>query len=222
MKTPLVRVDPILRGEMGNEQSSRQLISIVSYIGIYGGLYGAVMGTFGGFGGDRAWQVLYSAVKVPFLLLVTFLISLPSFFVLHNLFGMRRDFAEAASALIRTQAGLAITLASMAPLTVVWYASSASYSSALLVNMVCFAVAGLGSQILLRKYYRPLIARNRKHRWMLLAWILVYGFVGIQMGWILRPFVGSPDLEVTFFRRDAWGNAYEVVARLIRNAIFPA
>jgi hypothetical protein len=31
-------------------------------------------------------------------------------------------------------------------------------------------------------------------------WILTYGVVGAQMAWILRPFIGSPGLEFTFFR----------------------
>jgi hypothetical protein len=28
------------------------------------------------------------------------------------------------------------------------------------------------------------------------------------MGWVLRPFIGEPGRPVTFFRDDAWGNAY--------------
>ncbi|MCA8955073.1 MAG: hypothetical protein KDC87_03310 [Planctomycetes bacterium] len=32
------------------------------------------------------------------------------------------------------------------------------------------------------------------------AWIVVYGVVGAQMGWVLRPFVGTPDLPFSVFR----------------------
>ena len=32
------------------------------------------------------------------------------------------------------------------------------------------------------------------------GWLVVYGIVGAQMGWILRPFIGSPDLPFEFFR----------------------
>ena len=32
------------------------------------------------------------------------------------------------------------------------------------------------------------------------VWILIYGIVGAQMGWILRPFIGAPDLDFTWFR----------------------
>ena len=54
----------------------------------FGFLYGAAMGSYGGVGGDRVWQLLYSGLKVPVLLLATFLIGLPNFFVLNTLFGL--------------------------------------------------------------------------------------------------------------------------------------
>ena len=83
-------------------------------------------------------------------------------------------------------------------------------------NLLMCAVASVGAQGLLRDYYRPLIRRNRRHRWMLWTWLVIYAFVGVQMAWILRPFVGDPNMEVQFFRPEAWGNAYVVVADLIR------
>jgi hypothetical protein len=176
--------------------------------------YGAVMGCFGGVMGNRLLQVLYSAVKVPLLLLVTSLIALPNFFVLNSLFGLRRDFAEAIRALAATQAGLAVILASMAPFTMFWYASSGDYSAALRFNGMMFAVASFGAQILLRGYYSPLIRRNRRHRLMLWCWLVIYIFVGIQMGWVLRPFIGGPGAPVQFFREGAFSNAYVVVFQL--------
>ena len=69
--------------------------------------------------------------------------------------------------------------------------------------------------ILVRRGYRPLIARNPRHRWLVRAWLLIYAFVGIQMGWLLRPFIGAPDQPVQFFRRGEWENAYVIVARMI-------
>ena len=31
-------------------------------------------------------------------------------------------------------------------------------------------------------------------------WVIVFGLVGAQMGWVLRPFIGSPDLPFVWFR----------------------
>jgi hypothetical protein len=31
-------------------------------------------------------------------------------------------------------------------------------------------------------------------------WVVVFGLVGAQMGWVLRPFIGNPNLPFTWFR----------------------
>ena len=93
---------------------------------VYGILYGGVMGTYGGVAGPRFWQVAYSAVKVPFLLLATFAISLPSFFVINTLLGLRTDFPYVVRALLSTQAGLTVILSALAPFTAFWYISGSA------------------------------------------------------------------------------------------------
>lgn len=44
-------------------------------------------------------------------------------------------------------------------------------------------------------------------------------FVGVQMGWTLRPFVGSPGIPGAFFREDSYTNAYVAVARVVLGAV---
>jgi hypothetical protein len=53
----------------------------------------------------------------------------------------------------------------------------------------------------------------------MITWVGIYAFVGIQMGWVLRPFVGYPDTQVQFFRTDTWGNAYVIVFETIWRAL---
>jgi hypothetical protein len=181
------------------------------------------MGTFSGLTGDRALQLLYSCVKAPLLLLFSFAVSLPSFFVLNSLCGLRRDFAEAVRALAATQAGLTVILASFAPFTALWYLSSADYSAAVAFNGVMFAAASGTAQLLLQRYYSPLIRRSPRHRWMLAAWLVLYCFVAIQLAWVLRPFIGDPNRPPQFFRPDAFQeNAYEVVVRLMWSLVMAA
>jgi hypothetical protein len=217
-----LRVDDILRRRPWTTQSAAVGVAIFwlsAAILVFGMFYGAMMGVFGGVCGERLWQVFYSALKVPLLLVVTFFIGLPSFFVLNTLLGLRRDFVEAARALVATQAGLAVVLASLAPFTLLWYASSADYLAALRFNGLMFAAASFTGQWLLRQYYEPLIRRNRRHRWMLWAWLATYVFVAIQLAWVLRPFVGAPNSPVQFIRPESWSNAYVVVAQLIYDAL---
>ena len=64
-------------------------------------------------------QALYSALKVPLLLLATVGLSLPSFFILNTLLGLRDDFGTRARAIAASQAGLTVILVALAPLTAV-------------------------------------------------------------------------------------------------------
>ncbi|HEV8377286.1 MAG TPA: hypothetical protein VGP99_00430 [Tepidisphaeraceae bacterium] len=219
MRAFLLPIDNLLRGKMIAPALGRparfRLRQLLLLVVMFGLLYGAVMGSYGGVFGDRWEQVIYSAVKVPFLLLGTFLLSLPSFFVISTLLGLREDFAQSLRVLIATQAALTIILASFAPFTAVWYLSSSDYHAAVLFNALMFGISSLAAQVLLRRFYAPLIARNPRHRLLVKAWLIVYAFVGIQMGWLLRPFIGDPLSPTRFFREHMWGNAYEVVIRMV-------
>ena len=220
----LLHADRILRGRdesrVAEESPARATGRFLVYTVAAGMLYGAVMGTFGGFGGDRLWQIFYSAIKVPLLLSAAFGLALPSFFVLNTLLGVREHFREVLRALLAAQAGLTLVLAALAPYTALWYVSFAEYQPAILFNAVLFGTASLAAQSMLRRAYRPLIARNRRHRLLLRVWLALYAFVGIQMGWILRPFVGAPHMPAQFFREDTWGNAYVIVGRMIWDLVF--
>ena len=224
MRTFFLPIDNLLRGQVTSVAPSeaarhlplRRLLLLVVMFGL---LYGGVMGSYGGISGDRWKQVIYSAVKVPFLLIGTFLLSLPSFFVISTLLGLRDDFAHSLRVLIATQAALTIILASFAPFTALWYLSSTDYQAAVLFNALMFGISSIAAQLLLRRFYAPLIARNPRHRLLVRAWLIVYAFVGIQMGWLLRPFIGDPLQPSHFFREHAWGNAYEVVIRMVWSLI---
>ncbi len=215
MTALLTQIDDVLRCRSVRPPARLwSLVRLGTYIVVFGMIYGGVMGSFEGISGPQVWQSLFAAIKVPILLLATFLIGLPSFFILNLLFGLRDDFNEAIRALFAAQAGLAIALASLAPFTLLWYASSADYAAALRFNAVMFGVASLAGQKLLRDYYRPLIQRNRRHRYLMWIWLAIYVFVGIQMSWTLRPYIGARDEPIQFFRESKFDNAYVIVGQL--------
>lgn len=71
---------------------------------------------------------------------------------------------------------------------------------------------------MLRGYYRPLIARNPRHRKLLVFGGCIYVAVAIKLAWLLRPFVGAPGAPVEFLRPEAWDNACVVVAWMVLRA----
>src|SRR4051812_23796376 len=151
MSTILGQADDLLRG--GGRAGVLRLTAVLLGCGL---LYGAVMGSWGGLEGDHWLQVVYSAVKVPLLLLATFALALPSFFVLNTLLGLRADFGVVLRGLLASQAGLTVVLAALAPYVLLWYASFTDYDAAVLFNGAMFAAASFTAQGLLRRAYRPL------------------------------------------------------------------
>src|SRR6478609_7824301 len=113
MTALLHQADALLRPREADQTSlalrARTLVAILILFGL---TYGAMMGLFCGFDeSPRPLQALYSATRVPLLLLLTFALALPSFYVLNTLAGLAPDFPAVLRALLATQAGLTFVLA---------------------------------------------------------------------------------------------------------------
>ncbi|MCA9263459.1 MAG: hypothetical protein KDA60_06400 [Planctomycetales bacterium] len=223
MNSLWIHADHVLRARYQNDigDSALRWPQLLVIVGVCGGGYGAMMGMFGAVGGAPSWQMIFAAMKVPLLLLGTFAVSIPSFFVMNTLAGVRRDFGEVWRALLMTQAGVAICLASLGPITLLWYCSSANYAVAVGFNGGMFLIASICAQSIMRGQYRRLISRNKRHWKLMYVWWITYAVVAIQMAWLLRPLLGNPHAAVRFFRADAFQqNAYEAVIRIIRATLW--
>ena len=151
----------------------------------------------------------------------TFLLSLPSFFVVNTLLGLRADFGKVVRALLSTQAGLTIILSALAPYTAFWYVCGSRYEPAILFNGLMF--------VRWRAWKVPSGCYGRSHLPLVeeqsqciagcsRAWLVIYVFVGIQMGCrVLRPFIGDPTKPgaAVLSATEGWSNAYEVVIQMI-------
>lgn len=52
------------------------------------------------------------------------------------------------------------------------------------------------------------------------SWLLGNMFLGCQLSWIMRPFIGSPSLPVTFLREDAFsGHFFETTLQALMNLL---
>ena len=59
-------------------------------------------------------------------------------------------------------------------------------------------------------------------RKILFAWLAGNLLLGSQLSWILRPFIGLPDLPLEFLRpHPLQGNFYETVFQSARHLLFP-
>lgn len=162
-------------------------------------VYGAIIGAF-----HSPLQVLSSAIKLPALYLITLLICLPTLYIFNVLFGSRQSIAQHFTYLLTAVSVIALLLCGFAPVTLFFLITVNDYSFFLLLNVCIFAITGILGVSFLYQVMRPIASdeseQGVKIRTSILRfWLVLYGFVGSQLGWTLRPFFGSRG-EFELFR----------------------
>lgn len=181
-------------------------------------LYGAVMGATNLLQGTampvgyKFATMLATGIKVPALYLVTLVIVLPPIYVSNAFIGARLTIRQMIASILGALAVTVTVLGSMATVAAFFALTSRSYNFIKLLHVVVFAYAGLSGLCYLVKSMRAMLPTGRKAlpQGLLVLWLVLYMFVGTQMAWVLRPFVGSPGLNFELFRPRA-GNFYESV-----------
>ncbi len=180
-------------------------------------LYGAIIGTY-----HSPWQSLSSALKLPALYLITLLVCLPTLYIFNTLFGSRQSIAQHFTFLLAAVSVIAILLCGFAPVTLFFLITVEDYSFFLLLNVVIFGLTGIIGVSFLYQVMKPVLtgeaADNAKVRTQILRfWLVLYGFVGSQLGWTLRPFVGMPGQFELFRPREGsffssvWGSLLQLL-----------
>ncbi|PQV65537.1 hypothetical protein B1R32_101279 [Abditibacterium utsteinense] len=208
-------LDSLLRAALWPREESISPQTLAKAVVLGGAIQGASMGAYAFLNGGSAAFIFISALKVPLFLGIGAALMLPAFYVLYALFGLGDEFGIALRALIGGQAAFALILASLSPLTLLFYLSGATYRGALGFNVALFALAAVAAQNTIRGRVKPLLERDARHATLLSMGFGLWVFVAIQLGWNLRPFVGNPDAPAQFFRPDAFTNAYFALWRLL-------
>jgi hypothetical protein len=181
-------------------------------------IYGAVMGATnllqasGMETGGKFLMILTSAIKVPALFLFTLAIVVPPVYVANTFVGPRLGFRQLVTVLLASVTVTAIILASTATVAFFFALTTRSYHFIKLLHVVFFAYAGLAGLRFFQKSVRavaPVAVRGTLKR-LFFGTLVLYVFVGTQLAWVLRPFVGEPTMEFMIFR-PRYGNFYESV-----------
>ncbi len=200
--------------ELGNARRSALHIAIIVLVA---GCYGAAMGWW-----RDPQQALYVAIKFPLIILLTTLGNALINGMLALLLGLNIPFRQSFSAIIMSFTITAAILGAFSPLIafMVWNApamsvqsvSASAYNLIKLTHVVVITFAGtMGNarlfQLLVKLGGSRVVALR-----VLFAWLAGNLFLGSQLSWILRPFIGLPSLPVEFLRPNAFhGNFYENV-----------
>lgn len=170
-------------------------------------MYGAVMGSYNGF-----MQAISSALKLPALVLITLLICFPSFYIVQLLLGSTMKLRQLAVILFGGFVMLTTLLVAFAPISLFFQLSGSPYAFLQLLHFGIFAFAGFWS---MRTVAEALSTACEKRGiypkigiTVFRIWIFILAFVGIQLSWNLRPFIGSQDMTFEWLRSGTQGNIY--------------
>lgn len=164
---------------------------------------------------------VYVAIKMPLLIACTLTCNGLLNGLLGALLGSGLGFLQSWLALLTAFAQAALILGSLSPVTffLAWNAPSpdsaqaiTAHSAYLIAHTFLIAFAGVVSNLHLHRLLAGRAPSQLVARGTLFAWLAGNAFLGAQFSWVLRPFFGTPGLEVQFLRPEPMkGNFYEAV-----------
>lgn len=172
-------------------------------------LYGAVMGS-----SHSLWQTLSSAFKMPVLFLATLFICAPSLYFFNLLFGSNQSLGQNLTLILTAITVTAVLLMSLAPITLFFLLTTSEYQFFKLLNVAIFGISGVMGVVFLYQGMKVVSSDQAQgasmRKRILIMWMFVYAFVGSQMAWTIRPFIGDPGAPFELFRQ-LGGNFYSNV-----------
>ncbi len=223
----LLRGEPASLGAWVERWHARRLALCLGVVLVGAGLYGAAMGYW-----RAPMQALYVAIKFPLIILLTAIGNALLNAMLAPLLGLNISSRQSFLAILMSFTIAAAILGSFSPLVafMIWNAprmfpnpavSGGPYSFIMLAHVAVIAFAGIVGNLRLVQLLRRLSGSAGIARRVLLAWLAGNLFLGSQLSWMLRPFIGSPGLPVAFSRGQAAfeGNFYEAVFHALRHLL---
>jgi len=170
-------------------------------------IYGLIMGSYNG-----ALQCFSSGIKLVGLIFLNLAICFPSFYIVQLLLGSKMKLRQLAIIILGGFVMLTTILVAFAPIALFFQLSNSPYAFLQLLHFFVFVFAGIWSMRTIVETLK--IACEKKDIYPKIGitifriWIFILAFVGIQLAWNLRPFIGSRDLPFEIFREGSQTNIY--------------
>lgn len=200
----------VMKGSAEDRFSSKGIIISGLLVLIWSGWFGVVLGTYVG-----GIQVFYLLIKTPFMLLISLIFSVLAIGVLSLLLGVRASFKEILAQSLSSLAAMSLALAAFTPIILFYIYLPQTHDQLLVSTVVFFTLSGGMAALTVFRWLR---GHKPKLAWLItLLWMLLYGVVVLQLGWLLRPWVGviDPIHGSVPFSRFYSGNVFIELTRTI-------
>ena len=177
-------------------------------------LYGIVMGSY-----NSVLQALVTGIKVPVLFALSILICFPAFYVIQFILGSKLTFIQMAGIILSGFVFISSIMISFAPIVAFFLITGNNYAFLKLLHVAIFMFSGFfGIKTIIQalkfsceaKNVYPKIGLN-----IFKFWVVILAFVGMQLAWNLRPFLGDKLRPFELFRQRE-GNFYLAVIESVK------
>lgn len=194
-----------------------KIIALLVCSSLFFGIYGAIIGLY-----HSVPQSLSAAIKLPCLYLLTLLICLPTLYIFNTFFGSRRSLTQHFLVVLTAASVISALLLGFAPVTLFFLITTDNYQFFKLLNVAIFILTGVigvnflyqGMQLISEQDSEGQGARTK----ILQFWLVLYGFVGSQLGWIIGPIFGNPEKGFELVRQ-MQGNIYLDIVNAIAEVL---
>lgn len=201
--------DGLVSDVLEHRALNHRLLRTVTALLVFSAVYGVVAGSYSG-----GLQAVSASVKMPLLFLGTLFVCFPAFFVIQLLLGSRLSLMQVSVLVLHALALTTVLLAAFVPVIVFFLITGADYYFLQLLHVVVIVICGGLGMRALHENLSLVYERHGDYPPQAMAvmkvWIVLFAFVGVQLAWNLRPFVGDRGEPFRLFR-DYEGNFYSAL-----------
>jgi hypothetical protein len=173
---------------------------------VFSFFYGVVMGSYHSFS-----QAVAAGAKVSVLFSLAILICFPAFFIIQYILGSRLKLPQMISIILSGFVLATAIMVSFAPIVIIFLLTGSNYYFLQLLHIAIFILSGIFGMITIVNALK--FSCEKKNIYprtgvvVFRFWVVILAFVGIQLAWNLRPFLGDRGKPFELFR-EYEGNFY--------------
>jgi hypothetical protein len=188
------------------EALKAQITNNIVWLLIFSIVYGFIMGSY-----NSVLQAISSAIKMPVLILLIIIICFPAFYVIQTVLGSRLSVGQMISIILSGFVFMTCIMVSFSTIVIFFMITGDNYSFLKLLHVLIITTAGFfGMRAIIEALKYSCEKKGiypRTGVYVFRIWILILAFVGAQLSWSLRPFVGAKGMEFQIVRQKG-GNFY--------------
>lgn len=210
LRDPSAFLDALDAARGSHDALASLLRTLVAAVVVGGGIFGAVVGAHRG-----GRQVVFTAVKLPLVLLMTLVVCVPAFVALARAARLSLGARSIVALALGSCARFALVLLGLAPFVWLIEGWTVGYHRVILAVVAVCVAAGVAAGRLLFSGLSRMAGGVRVG----VAFVALFALVGAQASWILRPFVVRPRTQHVPFVRALEGDLFEAVSSSARSSM---